>query len=69
MAAIHRAAAIVLIHPSGDPIPSVDDIALTERPEQAGSLVEIEVVDQVILADCSFKEMDAVPSSTPERSG
>ena len=61
-AAMHRAAAIVLFHnhPSGDPAPSVDDVALTERLQQAGSLMGIEVLDHVILADtryCSFKEM------------
>ena len=59
-AATHRAAAIVLFHPSGDPTPSVDDVALTERLEQAGTLMGIEVLDHVILADtryCSFKEM------------
>ena len=59
-AAMHRAAAIVLFHPSGDPTPSVDDVALTERLEQAGALMGIEVLDHVILADtryCSFKEM------------
>ena len=60
-AAMHRAAAIVLFHnhPSGDPTPSVDDVALTERLQQAGSLMGIEVLDHVILADtryCSFKE-------------
>ena len=61
-AAMHRAAAIVLFHnhPSGDPTPSVDDAALTERLQQAGSLMGIEVLDHVVLADtryCSFKEM------------
>ena len=59
MAAMHRAAAIVLFHPSADPTPSVDDVALTERLQQAGSLMGIEVLDHVILADtryCSFKE-------------
>ena len=60
MAAMHRAAAIVLFHnPSGDPTPSVDDVALTERLQQAGTLMGIEVLDHVILADtryCSFKE-------------
>ena len=61
-AAMHRAAAIVLFHnhPSGDPTPSVDDVALTTRLHEAGALMGIEVLDHVILADtryCSFKEM------------
>ena len=61
-AAMHRAAAIVLFHnhPSGDPTPSVDDVALTTRLHEAGALMGIEVLDHLILADtryCSFKEM------------
>ncbi len=46
--------------PASDATPSVDDVALTERLQQAGTLMGIEVVDHVILADtryCSFKEM------------
>ena len=38
----------------------LDDVALTERLQQAGTLMGIEAVDHVILADtrcCSFKEM------------
>ena len=55
-AAMHRAAAIVLFHnhPSGDPTPSVDDIALTERLQQAGAVMGIEVLDHVILADTRY---------------
>ena len=44
---------------SGDPTPSIDDVALTERLGQAGSVMGIDVLDHVILADtryCSFKE-------------
>jgi DNA repair protein RadC len=56
------AAAIVLFHnhPSGDPTPSGDDVALTARLVEAGRLMGIEVVDHLVLADaryCSFKEM------------
>jgi DNA repair protein RadC len=45
-------------HPSGDPTPSPDDVALTRRLVAAGSLIGIEVVDHVILGDaryCSVK--------------
>ena len=47
------AAHIVLFHnhPSGDPSPSQDDIALTRRMLQAGDIMGIEVLDHVILAD------------------
>lgn len=55
------AAAIVLFHnhPSGDPLPSRDDIELTRRLVQAGEIMGIDVIDHVILADTryfSFRE-------------
>ena len=64
-ATLHRAAAIVLFHnhPSGDPSPSGDDVALTARLCEAGLIFGIEVVDHVILANakyCSFKEMGRI---------
>jgi DNA repair protein RadC len=60
-AAVGGATAIVLFHnhPSGDPTPSPDDMALTRRMVAAGSLMGIDVVDHVILGDaryCSIKE-------------
>lgn len=60
-AAAGGAAALVLFHnhPSGDPTPSVDDVALTDRMVQAGAIMGIEVLDHVVLADVryfSFKE-------------
>ena len=60
-AASAGAAAIVLFHnhPSGDPEPSQDDVALTRRLVAAGVLMGIDVVDHVILADaryCSLRE-------------
>jgi DNA repair protein RadC len=55
------AAAVVLFHnhPSGDPTPSRDDVALTARLSAAGSLLGISVLDHIILADtrfCSLRE-------------
>lgn len=46
------AAAIVLFHnhPSGDPTPSPDDLALTTRLVRAGEVMGIRVVDHVVLA-------------------
>ena len=55
----HRALPFPQPPVQGDPTPSVDYVALTERLRQAGTLTGIEVV-HVILADtrcCSFKEM------------
>jgi DNA repair protein RadC len=52
-AAIGGAAAIVIFHnhPSGDPTPSPDDVALTRRLVAAGTLLGIDVVDHLILGD------------------
>jgi DNA repair protein RadC len=59
-AAVGGATAIVVFHnhPSGDPTPSPDDVALTRRLVAAGTLIGIDVVDHVILGDaryCSIK--------------
>jgi DNA repair protein RadC len=42
-------------HPSGDPTPSTDDVALTARLVAAGALMGIDVVDHVILADNRYR--------------
>jgi DNA repair protein RadC len=60
-AAIGGAAAIVVFHnhPSGDPMPSPEDVDLTRRLVAAGALMGIDVVDHVVLGDVrywSFKE-------------
>jgi DNA repair protein RadC len=53
------AAAIVLFHnhPSGDPMPSEDDVALTRRLVHAGDLMGIAVLDHVILAETGFSSL------------
>jgi DNA repair protein RadC len=58
-AATGGAAAIVLFHnhPSGDPIPSEDDIALTKRLVGAGELMGIAVLDHVIVAENRFASL------------
>lgn len=60
-AAAAGAAAIVVFHnhPSGDPEPSQEDIALTRRLVDAGELMGIDVLDHLVLANvryCSMKE-------------
>jgi DNA repair protein RadC len=46
-----RAAALILVHnhPSGDPSPSSEDVALTERLRQVGEVVGIRVLDHVVV--------------------
>ena len=61
-----RAAAIVLFHnhPSGDPHPSADDVAVTAQLVEAGQVVGIDVLDHLILADqryYSFMEAGQLP--------
>jgi DNA repair protein RadC len=53
------AAAIVLFHnhPSGDPSPSPDDIALTRRMVHAGEIMGIDVVDHLILTETGYHSM------------
>ncbi|MFN8544793.1 MAG: DNA repair protein RadC [Candidatus Binatia bacterium] len=53
------AAAIVLVHnhPSGDPTPSAEDAALTERLRQAGELVGVRVLDHVVVGHGRYVSM------------
>jgi len=46
-----NAAAIIVVHnhPSGDPTPSADDVALTRAIIQAGQLLDIQVLDHIIV--------------------
>lgn len=41
-------------HPSGDPAPSRDDIAMTRRLAEAGRLLGIEVLDHVIIGENTY---------------
>ncbi|MGO4349565.1 DNA repair protein RadC [Paenibacillus sp. MCAF9] len=56
-AAISRNSASIICvhnHPSGDPTPSPEDIALTGRLAEAGQLVGIEVLDHLVIGDGRF---------------
>jgi DNA repair protein RadC len=46
-----NASAIVVIHnhPSGDPTPSPDDVAVTRAIVQAGKLLDVEVLDHIVI--------------------
>lgn len=55
--AIRRNMAAILVlhnHPSGDPTPSPDDVALTRALVQAGKLLDIEVLDHIVIGDGRF---------------
>jgi DNA repair protein RadC len=55
VAILSNAAEIICVHnhPSGDPQPSPEDQALTQRLVEAGKLLGIEVLDHVIIGDGS----------------
>jgi DNA repair protein RadC len=55
-AAIAGASALVAFHnhPSGDPTPSAEDVALTRRLVRAGEVMGIDVIDHLVLADTRF---------------
>ena len=52
---------IILLHnhPSGDPSPSGEDMAVTEHISQIGNMLDIPLIDHIIIGDnryVSFKE-------------
>ncbi len=52
--AIRRCSAAILIshnHPSGDPLPSPEDVALTQQVVSAGKLLDIDVIDHLIIGN------------------
>ncbi|MGO9014027.1 MAG: JAB domain-containing protein [Dissulfurispiraceae bacterium] len=52
--AVNRGVASIIAghnHPSGDPAPSRDDIAVTERLKKAGEILGIAVLDHVIIGN------------------
>jgi DNA repair protein RadC len=56
-AAIRRSAAAVIVvhnHPSGDPTPSPDDVAVTRAFVQAGKLLDVELLDHLIIGQGSW---------------
>jgi DNA repair protein RadC len=50
------AAALILVHnhPTGDPVPSSEDIAITRRLKEAGEIMGIKVLDHIVVGDGEF---------------
>ncbi|GIV07265.1 MAG: UPF0758 protein YsxA [Fimbriimonadales bacterium] len=44
-------------HPSGDPTPSPEDIAMTRRLKDAGELLGVELLDHLILGDGNYTSL------------
>lgn len=55
-ALLSSAAGIILLHnhPSGDPSPSKEDLAITKRLKEAGELIGIPVLDHIIIGDSQY---------------
>lgn len=69
VAILANAAALVFVHnhPSGDPTPSAQDIALTRRLAEVGDMVGITVLDHIVMGDnryVSFAEDGYMPPRT-----
>ena len=41
-------------HPTGDPTPSQEDIAMTRRLKESGEILGIKVLDHIIIGDGEF---------------
>lgn len=55
--AVKRSAASIVVahnHPSGNPAPSPEDIEVTKRLIEAGSIMGIETLDHIIIGDHQF---------------
>jgi hypothetical protein len=56
-------------HPSGDPAPSPDDVQLTRRLDQAGTILDIALLDHLIVGDgryFSFREAGVLGGTSLE---
>jgi DNA repair protein RadC len=57
-------------HPSGDPTPSADDLALTRRLRRAGDLLGIPVLDHVVIGAQSYTSIgDLTGAEDPDWEG
>ena len=62
--AIRRSAAAIIVahnHPSGDPSPSPEDVAVTKQVVEAGKLMDIDVLDHIVIGQgrwTSLKEKE-----------
>ncbi len=55
-AVIASAASLIVAHnhPSGDPTPSAEDVAVTKRLIQSGEIMGIDLLDHIVLGDGTF---------------
>lgn len=62
-----NAPSLILVHnhPSGDPAPSAEDIAMTKQAIEAGALLDVDVLDHIILAQGRFESMKRLQLAFP----
>lgn len=67
-AVAYGAASIVLVHnhPSTDPTPSVEDIAMTRDAAEAGQLLGVDVLDHIVVAKGGFVSLRENGLYTPK---
>lgn len=55
-AVLASAASLIVAHnhPSGDPTPSAEDVAVTKRLIQSGEIIGIDLLDHIVLGDGTF---------------
>jgi DNA repair protein RadC len=58
-ALVNNAASIILAHnhPSGDPSPSPEDVALTRAAQQSGRILDVDVLDHIVIGNNRFVSM------------
>lgn len=60
--AIRQNAAAIVVghnHPSGDPSPSPEDVAITRALVEAGKLLDVEVLDHVVIGKGQYRSLKA----------
>ncbi len=67
----HGAVAIIVVHnhPSGDPTPSAADVALTAELARAGTLLEVEVIDHLVIGQGRHASLRRLGLGFPPRGG
>lgn len=55
----HNAVSIIILHnhPSGDPTPSSNDLTVTKRIKEAGSILGIQLIDHIIIGDNKYTSL------------
>lgn len=58
-ALLANAVSIILMHnhPSGDPTPSREDVAVTERAKKAGEILGVQVLDHIVIGQSGYSSL------------